>query len=1113
MGSGFFSQDNPEPIEQSPAGPGPGNIVVQEPTGVDGPTASFFGRGASPELQAFEQDAKQYAEEAAASAAAADTSAGQAETYKIEAASQALAADNSAGAALASQNAAATSATNAAGSANSASSSASDAAASAVNAASSAYASASSATASSGSASSSASSATNAANSASAASTSAADAANSASAASASASAASASATDAGSSATAASASATSASGSATTATTKAGEADTSATNAANSASAASTSASNAATSASSASTSASAAATSASAADTAKTAAQAAQAAAEAVYDDFDDRYLGPKASAPTVDNDGNALQTGALYFNTATDAMQVWTGSAWQGFGGLTNTDGLTEGTTNLYFTNARARSSVSASGSLSYNSTTGVFSYTQPTAVSTFTNDAGYLTNVTSITGGIETPDYVKFDTAATVTPAVGQLSWNDTDGTLEFGLKGGNVVLQIGQEQLLRATNSTGSTISNGQVVYINGSTGNHVNVTLAQANSESTSSKTLGVVTELIAHSQSGFVTTSGLVRGLDTSALTEGAAVWLSATVAGGLTTTRPTAPNHAVLIGWCVKSHASVGVIFVHVANGYELDELHDVLISSKTDKDFLAYEGSSGLWKNKSISAVLGYTPVNPASLATVATSGAYADLSGKPTNVSSFTNDAGYLTSFTEADPVFSASAAAGITSGNISNWNTAYGWGNHASAGYLTSATAASTYQPLDGDLTAIAGLAGTSGLLKKTAANTWTLDTSSYLTSYTETDPVFVASAAYGITATNISNWNTAYSWGNHASAGYLTSSAIGSTVQGYDADLGAIAALSGTTGLLKKTAANTWTLDTSTYLTGITSGQVTTALGYTPYSNAGGTISGNVGIGAASSGSLLEIRKDQNADTIAKVINSNTGVNATARLDFATGTANAYCIFALKDNGGSPYVLMSSGSAITAMYHDMASHIFRSQAGTEWLRIEATTGTLLSAPTYNNTAAGSTVVVTSTGQIRRTSSSIKYKKDVENLDPTLATNAINNLRPVWYRTKNPEGDDKATWSHIGLIAEEVHEVEPRLVRYRTAEVIDEQKPVLDEAGDPVLDEEGNPTFTTERVERELAVPEPEDVDYARLSVLLLAKVKELETRLAALEAA
>jgi len=110
----------------------------------------------------------------------------------------------------------------------------------------------------------------------------------------------------------------------------------------------------------------------------------------------------------------------------------------------------------------------------------------------------------------------------------------------------------------------------------------------------------------------------------------------------------------------------------------------------------------------------------------------------------------------------------------------TTAKQTDWDTAYSWGNHASAGYLTSATAATTYQPLDADLTAIAGLAGTSGLLKKTATNTWTLDTSTYLTA--ETDPVFTASAAAGITSTNISNWNTAYGWGNHATAGYVSTS-------------------------------------------------------------------------------------------------------------------------------------------------------------------------------------------------------------------------------------------------------------------------------------------------------------------------------------------
>jgi len=119
-------------------------------------------------------------------------------------------------------------------------------------------------------------------------------------------------------------------------------------------------------------------------------------------------------------------------------------------------------------------------------------------------------------------------------------------------------------------------------------------------------------------------------------------------------------------------------------------------------------------------------------------------------WTNLTGKPTSVSAFVNDVGYLTSFTETDPVFAASPAGAITAGNVSNWNTAYSWGNHASAGYLTN---------------------------------------------YTETDPVFAASAAAGVTTAKISNWDAAHGWGNHASAGYLSSGAIGVTVQAYDPDL------------------------------------------------------------------------------------------------------------------------------------------------------------------------------------------------------------------------------------------------------------------------------------------------------------------------------
>lgn len=166
--------------------------------------------------------------------------------------------------------------------------------------------------------------ATNAANSATAAASSASSASSSASAASASASTASTQASNASTSASNASTSASNASTSATNAAASASTATTQASNA-------STSATNAAASASTATTQATNAAASASSAASAQSAAEAARDSALAAYDNFDDRYLGAKSSDPALDNDGNALLAGALYYNTTVPEMRLYTGSAW--------------------------------------------------------------------------------------------------------------------------------------------------------------------------------------------------------------------------------------------------------------------------------------------------------------------------------------------------------------------------------------------------------------------------------------------------------------------------------------------------------------------------------------------------------------------------------------------------------------------------------------------------------------------------------------------------------------------------------------------------------------------------------------------------------------
>lgn len=197
-------------------------------------------------------------------------------------------------------------------------------------------------------------------------------------------------------------------------------------------------------------------------------------------------------------------------------------------------------------------------------------------------------------------------VQFDTTAVETSATAKVVWDSGDGIATLGLSGGNVVAQIGADTFVRVYNATGSPFTRGQVVRLDGSQGLRLSVSLAQATNDANSSKTLGVTAEAIANNAEGWVMTSGHLHALNTNGMTEGALAWLSPTVAGGITTTKPSAPDHLVLVGQCVKKAGGAGILFVHVQNGYELEELHNVSITNPQNGDVLKYDATTSLWKN---------------------------------------------------------------------------------------------------------------------------------------------------------------------------------------------------------------------------------------------------------------------------------------------------------------------------------------------------------------------------------------------------------------------------------------------------------------------------------------------------------------------------
>jgi hypothetical protein len=215
---------------------------------------------------------------------------------------------------------------------------------------------------------------------------------------------------------------------------------------------------------------------------------------------------------------------------------------------------------------------------------------------------------------LTGNIE------FDNTPTNIPiAAGSMVWNDTDGTVDLKLKGGNVTLQIGQEQVIRVVNKTATNVNlleaNYQAVRVTGAQGQRLKVDLAQATTDVLSAETIGLVTETINNNQEGFITTSGLIRNIDTTGTlqsetwADGDVLYLSPTVAGRVTKVKPTAPNHLVIIGYVIHAHATQGSIFVKVDNGYELDELHNVKITTAANGQALTYTSATDIWENKTI------------------------------------------------------------------------------------------------------------------------------------------------------------------------------------------------------------------------------------------------------------------------------------------------------------------------------------------------------------------------------------------------------------------------------------------------------------------------------------------------------------------------
>jgi hypothetical protein len=278
---------------------------------------------------------------------------------------------------------------------------------------------------------------------------------------------------------------------------------------------------------------------------------------------------------------------------------------------------------------------------------------------------------------------------------------------------------------------------------------------------------------------------------------------------------------------------------------------------------------------------------------------------------------------------------------------------------------------------------------------------------------------------------------------------------------------------------------------------------------------------------GNVGIGGVSANYLLDVNKTVAGDFIARFLNSSStgfGVyvqandnskagirianasGATAIDLFGSGAATFSGDVTMSASTGVRILTVSTGGIEGRITATSSAWYIGSQSaiplvfttGGAGLMSLATSGNLTLTRTtyssiqavgcYDDTSAGArSLSITSAGAIVAVPSSLRYKKDVETLDSNISE-SIYKMRPIWYRSiSNHDRDD---WSWYGLIAEEIAEIEPRLVQWGY------------KREDYIINEE-----TKEQELKEGAELQADGVDYARITVLLVAEMQKLNERL------
>lgn len=333
----------------------------------------------------------------------------------------------------------------------------------------------------------------------------------------------------------------------------------------------------------------------------------------------------IGSVATVGDLPASGNTKGDG--YIVDADGDLYVWTGATWNNVGQIVGPQGPT-GATGADSTVPGPTGPTGATGSTGATGATGPQGDVGPTGPTGAQGPQGIQGN-TGLTGdtGPQGPTGPT-GAASTVTGPTGAVGPTGATGATGPGVAAGGTAGQIlskvdgtdynttwvDQTSIATSTvkhlvkNDSGTTLIKGTVVYTKSANGTNILVDKALATDDQLSSQVLGFLESDLAANATGYCVNNGLVTNINTNGATAGDPVWLSPTTAGGFITgvgNKPSAPDHLVYLGVVTRANANTGEIFVHISNGWELDELHNVSITGRQDGYVLSWNSTSGLYE----------------------------------------------------------------------------------------------------------------------------------------------------------------------------------------------------------------------------------------------------------------------------------------------------------------------------------------------------------------------------------------------------------------------------------------------------------------------------------------------------------------------------